>query len=202
MARRAEATVGGVAFIAAFWAVAAAQQPAVGTPEEAIVTLHRGLIEAAARAPASVAERERLLGPIVDATHDLAYIAEFTIRRQWPALGDADRQRFVAAFRTLSVRTYASRFGVIDERTFATEEAVIDDDGRATVRAAIHRAEGGDIPLEYLLQQRDGRWRIINIIADGVSDLALKRAEYQRVLASGSIDDLIAELERQAGRLE
>jgi phospholipid transport system substrate-binding protein len=53
-----------------------------------------------------------------------------------------------------------------------------------------------------LLQQRDGRWRIINIIADGVSDLALKRAEYQRVLAAGSIEDLIAELERQAARLE
>jgi phospholipid transport system substrate-binding protein len=53
-----------------------------------------------------------------------------------------------------------------------------------------------------MLEQKDGAWRIINIIADGVSDLALKRAEYQRILASGSIEDLIKELEAQTARLE
>ena len=44
-------------------------------------------------------------------------------------------------------------------------------------------------------------WRIINIVADGVSDLALKRAEYQRVFASGGIDGLVAELEQQTRAL-
>ena len=52
--------------------------------------------------------------------------------------------------------------------------------GRAQVQTAIVRPGEADIPLEYLLQQKDGAWRIINIVADGVSDLALKRAEYQR----------------------
>ncbi len=55
--------------------------------------------------------------------------------------------------------------------------------------------------FEYLLQQGSGGWRIVNIVADGVSDLALKRAEYQRVLASGTLDTLIKELESQTERL-
>jgi hypothetical protein len=32
--------------------------------------------------------------------------------------------------------------------------------------------------LEYLSQAKGEQWRIISIVADGVSDLALKRAEY------------------------
>ena len=64
------------------------------------------------------------------------------------------------------------------------------------------QAGEADIPLEYLLQQKDGAWRIINIIADGVSDLALKRAEYQRVLSGGTIDDLIRYVNEQTARLE
>jgi ABC-type transporter MlaC component len=56
--------------------------------------------------------------------------------------------------------------------------------------------------FEYLLQRDGEDWEIINIVADGVSDLALKRAEYQRLFASGGIDGLIAALERQADRLE
>jgi phospholipid transport system substrate-binding protein len=73
--------------------------------------------------------------------------------------------------------------------------------GRANVTTAVARTEGGDVPLEYLLQERDGRWKIINVVADGVSDLALKRAEYQRILAAGTLDTLIAELEAQTQRL-
>jgi hypothetical protein len=38
-------------------------------------------------------------------------------------------------------------------------------------------------------------------VADGVSDLALKRAEYQRVFAAGGLAGLIAELEQQTRRL-
>jgi phospholipid transport system substrate-binding protein len=70
------------------------------------------------------------------------------------------------------------------------------------VLTAIARHGQPDVSLDYMLEQKDGAWRIINIIADGVSDLALKRAEYQRILASGSIDDLIRELETQSARLQ
>ena len=54
--------------------------------------------------------------------------------------------------------------------------------------AAIVRPDAADVPLEYLLEQRPDGWKIINIIADGVSDLALKRAEYQRVLGGGTLE--------------
>ena len=76
-----------------------------------------------------------------------------------------------------------------------------DETFRARVATAVARAGQPDVTLEYLLQQRDRGWQIINIVADGVSDLALKRAEYQRVFASGGIAGLIAELENQTQRL-
>jgi phospholipid transport system substrate-binding protein len=65
----------------------------------------------------------------------------------------------------------------------------------------VARAGQPDVSLEYLLQQDETGFRIINIVADGVSDLALKRAEYQRLFASGGIDGLVAELEQQTQRL-
>jgi phospholipid transport system substrate-binding protein len=69
------------------------------------------------------------------------------------------------------------------------------------VSTAIARTGAADVPLDYVLQHGTAGWRIINIVADGVSDLALKRAEYQRVLAGGTLDTLIAELEAQTARL-
>ena len=43
---------------------------------------------------------------------------------------------------------------------------------------------------------------IINIVADGVSDLALKRAEYQRVFTGGGIEGFIKDLDEQTTQLE
>lgn len=176
---------------------------ATDTPEATIATLQRGLIAVAQQSPhATVDERYKALEPIVVATHDLPYIAEFALRRQWPQLAAADRARFIAAFQRLSVMTYAARFVNVGPSTFrpivlgAPSEA-----GRAQVTTGVARGAQPDVSFEYLLRQENGGWRIINIVADGVSDLALKRAEYQRVLGNGTLDALIKELEMQAERL-
>ena len=178
---------------------AAAQEPVAVAPQEIVETLHRALV-AAARSP-DVDERYRQLRPVVVATHDLPYIAQFALRRQWPTLSATERERFVAAFEELSVMTYARRFANVSEATFSMTGTADAGAGRTTVTASIARDNDTPIPLEYLLHEADGRWRIINIVADGVSDLALKRAEYQSALAQGSLDDLIARLEEQTARL-
>jgi phospholipid transport system substrate-binding protein len=170
---------------------------AVGT----IASLQQGLIDASRSG--SIDERFRTLEPLIAATHDLPYIAEFALRRQWSSLAEADRQRFVAAFEHLSVMTYAARFKAVGADTFRPAKAEpADASGRIQVKTAIARADQPDVSLEYLLQQDGENWKIINVVADGVSDLALKRAEYQRVFAAGGIAGLIAELEQQAQRLE
>jgi phospholipid transport system substrate-binding protein len=185
---------------------AAGAQPKVATdtPAATIAALQQGLIELARERPgATTADRYRALEPLVVATHDLPYIAEFALRRQWSGLAEADRQRFIAAFQRLSVMTYAARFAAVGPETFRpVTSGEPDASGRVLVATAVARPGQGDVTLEYLLQQGEQGWRIINIVADGVSDLALKRAEYQRLLANGSIEDLIGDLEAQVVRLQ
>jgi phospholipid transport system substrate-binding protein len=192
------------AAVAAATALRGSAQPLRWTTESAVATiasLQQGLI--AASRSAAIEERYRALEPLIAATHDLPYIAEFALRRQWNSLAEADRQSFVAAFERLSVMTYAARFKAVGPDTFRpTRAEPADASGRIEVKTAIARSGEPDVSLEYLLQQGEQGWRIINVIADGVSDLALKRAEYQRVFAAGGIEGLIAELEEQTRRLE
>jgi phospholipid transport system substrate-binding protein len=180
-----------------------AAEIATDTPTATILSLQQALAAARDKPNATVAERYGDLEPAIVETHNLPYIAEFALRRQWPMLTDAERQRFVAAFQRLSVMTYAARFGNVAPDAFRPLEAGMPDaNGRAQVKTAIKREGQPDVSLEYLLQQNGDDWKIINIVADGVSDLALKRAEYQRLFASGGIEGLIAELEHQTERLE
>jgi phospholipid transport system substrate-binding protein len=180
----------------------AADTIATDTPAATVESLHRGLVALSRDRPsADLAERYRALEPLISRTHDLPFIAEFALRRQWASLTAADRQRFVAAFSRLSIMTYASRFKNVSPQTFKSVSAEAGAD-RAHVLAAIVRPPQADVPLEYVLQPKDGHWLIVNILADGVSDLALKRAEYQRVLSTGTVDDLIKHIDEQTARLQ
>jgi phospholipid transport system substrate-binding protein len=183
--------------------VGAQPKVATDTPAATIAALQQELIELARERPGvATADRYRALEPLVVATHDLPYIAEFALRRQWNELAEADRQRFIAAFQRLSVMTYAARFAAVGPETFRpVTSGEPDASGRVLVATAVARPGQGDVTLEYLLQQGEQGWRIINIVADGVSDLALKRAEYQRLYASGGLDGLLAELAMQTERL-
>ncbi|MEO1867647.1 MAG: ABC transporter substrate-binding protein, partial [Methylococcales bacterium] len=48
-----------------------------------------------------------------------------------------------------------------------------------------------------MMKKKGDSWRIINIIANGVSDLALKRSEYTSVLSGKGFDALIAMMEQK-----
>jgi phospholipid transport system substrate-binding protein len=197
------ATIGVAALLGTGQTVAQTAEgtPALAAPANVVAELHAGIVAAAADPARGVDARFGELEPLVRRTHDLPYIAELSIRRYWAGLTDEQRQRFVAAFSRLSIMTYAARFGTATAATFEMSGSEDGGNGRVLVHAAINRASDPDVSLDYMLHERDGGWRIINILADQVSDLALKRAEYARVLSAGTIDDLIAELESQADEL-
>ena len=68
------------------------------------------------------------------------------------------------------------------------------DGGRILVQSQLIKSDGGQVQLDYLLHRTGSRWRIINIIAEGVSDLALKRADYSAFLKNNGFEALLKKL--------
>lgn len=175
---------------------------AAGAALACVETLHSGLIRLATTAASAEPEQRYAdVRPLIVATHDLRYIAEFTVRRHWERFDVDEREVFIEGFERLSVTTYASRFVAVEQGSFEIAESRQLASGRAQVLTAISRADGSIVSLEYTLHEVEDGWKIINVIADGVSDLALRRAEYQRILGDGTVADLLAELDAQIAAL-
>ena len=168
----------------------------------AIERLHGALVDVAAIEPApDLAERYAALAPVIAETHDLASMSRFTVRRHWRDWTEAERTAFVEAFTRLSITTYASRFASIAPENFEILGSEPEGDDRVRVRALIHRREGDPVTLDYLLEDSDAGYRIVMVFNDDVSELSMKRSEYDEILATGDLDDLIAELEVQIDAL-
>ena len=133
----------------------------------------------------------------IEASHDFPYIARVVLGRYWRGLAPDDQAAFIDRFTALSLATYASRFAEFSGESFDILGESQSAFGQRSVEAKLV-TRSGEHAFEYLLRgsEEDG-WRIVNIIVDGVSDLALKRAEYATLFADKGFNGLMAELDRQ-----
>jgi phospholipid transport system substrate-binding protein len=145
------------------------------------------------------AGRYQRLERIVKETHYIPAIARLTVRRYWDQLSTEQKRELVTTFGELSVANYASKFDGFSGERF--QQLGEEKSGKSTiVRTQIVKSNGEAVPLDYTMREVKGRWRILNITADGVSDLSTKQAEYGSVMASGGFSALIARLEDQIRR--
>jgi phospholipid transport system substrate-binding protein len=123
------------------------------------------------------------------------------MRRYWAELTDQQRSDFMDTFTRLSIATYASRFQGLSEETFGISGQTDRPRGHIEINGTLMQKDGEALTINYILHQSGSDWRIINIIVDGVSDLALKRAEFQRVFSDAEFSGLLAYLSLQINDL-
>jgi len=157
----------------------------VGTLQEALLRLDRE------HPAASDRERFRQLEELISSTHDLRQMARFVLAAAWNDLDAAQRERFIELFSQLSIASYAERFRDLGDERFEFRGERELRGGRLEIRSALVSADGSEVNFIYVLQHSaEGGWRIINVLADGVSELALQRADYRQILSVGSFSDL------------
>jgi phospholipid transport system substrate-binding protein len=130
----------------------------------------------------------------VTQSHDLAKIARIIVGKEWEKLTEAQQKQLNDVFIKLSVASYAHNF-----KDYAGESFIFDNEeetarGGVIIHSHLTIPEEKDVKFDYMLKDDGDNWRIINIIANGVSDLALKRSEYTSILQRDGFNALIAKI--------
>lgn len=128
------------------------------------------------------AGRYRKLAPVIDDTFDLKRIARLALGGEWKTLNAEQQHVYVTKFRQDTIATYAQRFDGYDGQRFEVTGARDVAGGRRQVDTVIVDQDGARTPISYVLDNDGGDWRVINVVARGVSDLALKRGQYTGVI--------------------
>ncbi len=184
-----------------WWLLLLAAAPpalAAGAPRAPVVALHEALLGIMREAATLGFEGRRArIAPVLERSFDLPFITRLVLGRHWSGLDAAARQRLVAAFSALTAATYAARFdGYAGERFEVLEERPLKR-GRRLVRSVLIGGDGTRVRLDYVVREGAEGWRIVNVLADGVSELAIKRADYDKVMRSEGVDALIARIVAQ-----
>jgi len=171
--------------------------PAMAAEPEAVVDNFHAVLTDAMDHGAQLGCKGRVdkIGPVIAQTFDIPFIAAHILRKRWDKLTPDQRTAFTAILHDLIVQTYASNFSHPGPK-FATLET--NDSGpRKQVRTRLTPTHDEPVTLDYFLQKSGDGWKVINVIANGVSDLALRSSQYDKVFEQSGFDGLMAKLQKQ-----
>jgi len=177
------------------------------TPEAGAVAvverLHASLIQVMQHADKlAYAGRYQALAPVIKSSFHLRRLAHISTGKYWRGFNQQQQRAFSDVFSRLVIATYAHRFNGYSGEHFQIIGQRKLSRGGVLVRSYLVKHDGSHVSLNYILRFRNKHWRIINVIAEGVSDLALKRSEYTAVLKTKGLVSLMTTLERKIRQFE
>lgn len=160
-------------------------------PSAVVESFHDSLLQA--MQAESHETRLDIVNQSIDDHFQLNTIARISLGRNWRSLPEQDKERYLALLHELITTTYASRFNNYDGQSFQTNDSKSIGKNRMRVRTVLS-TKSENVNLDYQLQVEADSWQIYDIVANGVSDLSLKRSNFAALFASGGFDAVASDI--------
>lgn len=138
--------------------------------------------------------RYKKLDPVVKDTFEFEAVSLIALGTHWKKLEQPQKLAFMDKLTDLSVATYAAQFKEFGGESFQFDSSQDVKNGKLLLRYNLVAPNEKPIKFEYFVGQFNGQWHIINIVVDGISDLALKKAQYTSVIDREGFEALLNKL--------
>ncbi len=185
-ARRALALM----LIPLLWAAAAQASPA---GDQFKADLNRVLKVLDETGGQTLEARRAAIRTVADPIFDWREMAARALAVHWQARTEAERTEFTRLFSDLIERAYVTK---VEHYSGEAVKFVGDraEGALAVVQTRLVPAKGPETPIDYRLIEKDGRWRVYDVVIEGVSMVANYRTQFDRVIRTSSYAELVKRL--------
>ena len=143
----------------------------------------------------SFGDKKAEVSRIVTPMFDFPLMAKLTLgRKHWPTMNRQQQDRFTTLFVDLLKQTYLDRISqYTDERVVIQNAAVVNR--KVHIQTDLV-SKGESISMLYKFYRSSGGWKIYDLEVEGVSLVVSYRKQFDQILNTGTIDDLIQQLEQ------
>jgi len=138
-------------------------------------------------------QRRAEVRKIAEGIFDYPDTARRALGPHWSARSPQEQQEFAKLFADLLDRAYVSKLELYQgERVRYVGETA--DGDEATVKTVIATKKSSDIPVDYRMHRKDGRWLVYDVIIEGVSLVSNYRTQFNKIVQTESYDALVQRL--------
>lgn len=130
---------------------------------------------------------------------DFSEMTKRSLGPHWHSLNRGEQKQFIDAFTRWQLVSYGRivRSARGDEVQFNRE---LQDGKNVTVETKVVRRYSDDLPIDYWLHNVNGQWKVYNMVIDHVDNVKNARAQFERVIAKSSLQELLQRIKDQNPR--
>jgi phospholipid transport system substrate-binding protein len=147
-------------------------------------------------------KEEKIAGirEIINQIFDWKELSKRTLGRNWKKFNDAQKKEFTDLFSSLLEGVYADRLlAYSDEKVIFDKESELRK-GQFEVQSYIATSDGKKIPLYYRMVEKQGKWRVYDVVIEGVSMVKNYRSQFREILSKKQPEDLLETLRDKTGK--
>jgi len=146
----------------------------------------------------SLAEHQKRFRKLMLESFDLKGIGKWVVGRYWRRIPKSERAKYLKLFENFIVATYSKRFRVYTKAKLKINETTRRKNS-AFVSTQIDRKNSKPISVTWRIKLSNGRYKIIDIVVEGVSWIQTKRSEFVSVIrnSGGKVSGLTNALNKK-----
>jgi len=133
---------------------------------------------------------------LVFARFDFSEMTKRSLGPHWKSLDPAEQREFVDAFTHRLLVAYGKTVRATGDEKIQFMREVRDGE-EASVQTKVLSPNGDETPIDYRLHELNGDWKVYDVSIDNVSIVNNYRAQFERVIAKSSIQDLLRRMKSQ-----
>ncbi len=138
-------------------------------------------------------ERRGLLRKEIEPVFDFAEMAKRSLGPNWRDRSPEERERFVALFKELLENSYLGKIESYQGEVIRYGKEKVDGP-YAEVKTLVITGKGQEIPVDYRMLGDGGRWRIYDVVIEGISLVNNYRSQFNSILQKSSFAEMMDKL--------
>ena len=139
----------------------------------------------------SLEAREAQFRDILISDFDIPLISKIVLGRNWKTASPEQRGEYQRVFGEYVLRTYSSRLGGYTGETLQVVSERPAGNRHVVVSTLIERPAGPPIKAEWRVRTSGERFRIVDVVVEGISMVITQRSEFAAVIQRNGLDGLI-----------
>ena len=135
-------------------------------------------------------ERRDKLKEVIYQRFDFTEMARLSLGSEWRRRSPEEQKEFVKLFTGLLEQAYLDKFESYNGEKFRYLKER-EDNNYAQVETKIVDNQGQEFSVNYRLHNRNGDWKVYDVVIEDISLVNNYRSQFNRVLATASYEELV-----------
>jgi phospholipid transport system substrate-binding protein len=136
-------------------------------------------------------ERRKKIRIVIRDRFDYEEMAKRSLARHWQKRTPEEKKEFIAIYSDLLESSYIGKIETYTDERVTYDKEVVKGKGKYGIVNTTIITKSVDIPIDYKVIHKNGKWWVYDVVIEGVSFISTYRSQYNKIIVKESYAKLI-----------